>query len=295
MNFLKSSLIGWASLLALAPFAFAAGPGTWALVSTSRIDSQMSYAGFLSETHGIAVGPEASVNYTQDGGKSWQSGVNSSMCLFGIEILDDKTAWICGNNGQVRFSDNGGTRWQAISNFGAVEPGHPKFVSFSDPTHGAVATYNKVGLTQDGGKTWTHIKTPDAIKKVASIHSLGATTLWVLSAEGVLYRTDDGGQTWQDKAVEFKDRKTTVSKPWLYPTCAFRFTSSKDGLLVTYSLKPKKELLVLKTADGGATWEEQAVPEGITECESIYLSRDGNYITLLNKGKVQLLKHQGDL
>lgn len=253
----------------------------------------MNYAGFLNESLGITVGYSAEIHYSKDGGKTWPNGNNNSMCLFGLEILDQAYAWTCGNDGQVRITENSGETWKSISSFGGMEPYQPKFISFCDVNNGLIANCSKMGITSDGGKQWQTIKNPDNLKKVAAVHVLSPTESYVLSADAVLFITRDNGKTWQLIPVDLKGRKTNISNSSEdFPTCAMRFTSPNDGVIAALCTKPKEGLLVLRTVDGGQTWNEDKTPDDIKTGKAVFLSRNGKLLTLKTNRKITVLEYR---
>ena len=96
----------------------------------------MYVAGFHDDGFGITVGYSGDVRYTTDGGQLWTSAENKSWCRYGLDIVDEKTAWHCGNGGHVRASTDGGQTWQTVADFGPNQPDHCRFLSFLDAKTG---------------------------------------------------------------------------------------------------------------------------------------------------------------
>ena len=97
--------------------------GSWEVVfETEPLPHKATAIGFLNENFGITAGYAGEVHYTVDGGISWPLAANSSMCRFGLDILDDKVAWTIGNGGNVRLSKDGGRTWQAVELYLGVSP-----------------------------------------------------------------------------------------------------------------------------------------------------------------------------
>lgn len=92
-----------------------------------------------------------------------------------------------------------------------------------------------VSKSTDGGASWTVIQTgQDA---VWGIDFLSSEIGWVVGVSS-LTSTTDGGSTWQ-----------TLGEPTGDPLVTVQFTSTTDGFGVTASG------LVVKTADGGVSWQ----------------------------------------
>lgn len=124
--------------------------GSWQTVRSVMSYSFVNVAGFITPDAGIMLGYKGEVHYTTDGGQTWPKAENSSLCIFGLEIVDAATAWHCGNGGDILFSNDGGKTWQDAGHFGDDEPNHCRYMSFLDGTTGWAASPFKLGMTSDG-------------------------------------------------------------------------------------------------------------------------------------------------
>jgi photosystem II stability/assembly factor-like uncharacterized protein len=160
------------------------------------------------------------VYYSADGGQNWSPGKNTSFCRFGLNIVDQQTAWNCGNGGHVRVSTDGGKNWQAVANFGGSEPDQCCFLSFLDAHTGWAAAPQLLGVTTNGGSIWNKLALPKGIKDVAAIALRTATEGYLLDTTGTVFVTTDGGLTWKREPVAI-----TYNAPTLY--------LAHDGLILT--------------------------------------------------------------
>jgi len=103
-----------------------------------------------------------------------------------------------------------------------------------------------IGKTTDGGKTWklylhwgnwNNLGTP-----VRKIEFVDVQHGWVLVDATTLYRTQDGGETWQ---------------PIHLPRSGFRvdFTTPEEGWMTVQYLAQRKDGELWHTTDGGRTWD----------------------------------------
>lgn len=68
-----------------------------------------------------------------------------------------------------------------------------------------------------------------------------------------------------------------------------RFLDAKRAILIGFSVKQKKEL-IMTTSDGGKTWDGEIVAERLSRA---YLSPDGKFLTLFDLNNiVTVLQHQ---
>lgn len=259
----------------------------WQVVGTSNYRHSVYYAGFTDESMGITVGYAGEVRYTTDSGATWKVASNNSKCRFGLEIVDEQTAWHCGNGGHVRVSTDGGKSWKAVSNFGPNEPSQCRYLSFLDATTGWAATPGILAGTSDGGQTWQEIALPDGILSIIAIELISPQVGYVLGSSGSLYATTDGGATWTSQAPDFL--KDAFVGKMASPLAAIRFTDGQHGMIVLSRGNADDGFYVWSayTEDGGTTWREDQVTfeRGLP---FIYLSRDGSTVTVLNNVAKQM-------
>lgn len=249
----------------------------WKLVTeVSHGRDKVYMAGFMNSEYGIMVGYGGTVYYTQDAGKNWSVGMNSSMCRWGLDILNEKTAFSCGNAGNNRVTTDGGATWTAISDFGGMEPENGKFISFTDRENGWVATSRLLASTGDGGKNWKQLNTPKGSKAIYALQLRTPTEGYVLDKTGQLFHTGDGGSSWQKMTLDLKERKI-IGYAFNNPVAAVHFSDALNGKVLMYFVSPERQWVSFSTADGGKSWAEE---ELATAFGTAYLSHDGQYLTI---------------
>lgn len=123
--------------------------------------------------------------------------------------------------------------------------------------------------TTDEGRTWSRQSIgPD--ESVNDIFFLNKEDGYLLAANRI-YVSEDGGETWRESA-RFPASAFGGAEPELY---SVRFTSKKRGWIVGSVSRRERvvDSLVLKTTDGGASWERVSVP---TKSELINLAFSGD-------------------
>ncbi len=242
-----------------APRAAAAAPA-WRLASEAPIAHKASVAAFVTEEEGFTAGYAGATYVTHDGGKTWAPAVNSSACRFGLEARPG-AAWSAGNHGHVRGSKDGGAHWTALAGFGGPLPGHARFLSFLDAKRGVIATSATVGMTADGGETWTKLTPPPEAVSIAAVSLAeegGALRLRVLDENGDLWLSRDAGTSWAQAPSPLRRPVVeSMTTPW----AALRFAGA-EGVLVAFLDEGLPEGHVYRTRDGGKTWTED-VAEGL--------------------------------
>jgi photosystem II stability/assembly factor-like uncharacterized protein len=215
---------------------------------------------------------------TTDGGQSWQDVTPpytiSSPGQFppAFTSLGGNMAWVAVSEqlpngslaGVVFRTTNGGQSWQqatlSTSQLGASQV---QFVNAQDgwvlssPAGGAAGS-EPVTLfrTTDGGQTWSLVaRAPGALPSQGIKSGMGwisATTGWITGSIArpntvYLYRTQDGGLTWQQQSLP-----SSFPIPATLPPVFF---SATEGLLpVTLSTPQGASFAVYATHDAGATW-----------------------------------------
>jgi len=259
----------------------------WEVSKTLDISHKNNIGGFYNDNFGITVGYSGEIHYTNDGGAPWPRSTNTSMCRFGLDIVSEKIAWCCGNGGHIRKSLDGGQNWVAVKDFGRSLPNQCRYISFLDDKKGWVASPKLLGATIDGGETWTEITLPSGIGNILSMNLLNEKIGYLVDSNSKLYTTKDSGATWETKDVKTTDMSTMV---WDTNTTLLKFTDDKNGTFF-YGNNDVK-LKCIKTSDGGATWNEELLPD--VNGGGLYLSHDGKILSInTDQGnKITLLNHK---
>ena len=172
-----------------------------------------------------------------------QTGIHDD--LYGVFCIDADTAFVCGDNGVILKTEDGGETW--------VEKNRTNGIAFNDirlaGNVGYASGNNVFFKTIDGGETWQEIwhiqpeKTVNAAKySYISLKSdlflIDTDTMYCYSH--CLIKSTDAGSNWQ----------TVECSPFLLSTCKTYFEDNVG--YVIYSTG--KLLYVSKSVDYGNTW-----------------------------------------
>jgi photosystem II stability/assembly factor-like uncharacterized protein len=230
----------------------------------------------IDEQKGWGLG-EGQVLRTEDGGASWQDvappGVAGS--LGSSFFLDAATGWVLFpdpadfNRGTLYMTGDGGQRWES-----AETPFGPARLQFLDAQSGwalfvagaaAGSAPADIFHTTDSGRTWTKVygidpaqEDPDGLPFSGMKNGLAfvdETHGWVTGSvpmEGYawLFRTEDGGQTWQQQPLALPDAYANAMLSIDPP----RFFSPQAGILPVLLSAETPAWVFYTTLDGGATW-----------------------------------------
>ena len=262
-----------------------------ALLIVNRFSANM--CGFLDKDMSIAVGYNGEIHYSEDGGQNWKTGSNSTLCLFGLAIIDKNTAFACGNGSYVVKTSSGGKLWSDLMSFGESEPNHPKYISFADENNGWIGTtknfqslgsFLKLGYSADGGKKWTAVNLPNDAGDIAAVYLRTQYSGYVLDNLGNLYVTEDGGKSFSKRHINLPGADYSIMD---FPTIAFTFTDEKNTL-IAYNTTSHK-LQIMRSRDGGNTFIKEQIPD-MDNYGSVYISRDGKYVTSTSSNNVRLVE-----
>lgn len=222
------------------------GGATWQEVNVP--DQQAWNPFFLDADTGFVTGIGGHIWRTTDGGQTWELRPSGTVeFLTDVFFVDDNTGWITGQDGVILHTTDAGLTWTLQDS--GTELGLTG-VQFADANTGIAVGANGFWLTtSDGGATWETDWSTVTRESLRAVSFVDASTGWVGGSNGELLATTDAGATWtqQDPGItdgildmQFVDEDTgfAVSR------------GSEFGQPQTWFVR------VLRTTDGGATWEE---------------------------------------
>ena len=195
---------------------------------------------------------------------------------FAVPRHDPNTIYVGSATGGVWKSTNRGTTWtpifdqQPVSSIGAIEiaPSDPSiiWVGTGEANNRQTSSWGDgVYKSTDAGATWTHMGLSDSFQisriiidpanpQIVYVAALG--NLWGPGGERGLYKTEDGGKTWQ--RVLYQDENTGIADVEMDPQSSQTlFASAYERRRTVFGMNgggPSSALY--KTTDGGATWHK---------------------------------------
>jgi len=105
--------------------------------------------------------------------------------------------WVTGGFSAILHSADAGASWESWS---LDEDLYLTSIQFLDQQHGVVTgEFGTVLLTADSGVTWDRAEDlPDSFYP-QSAYFTSPTAGWVVGLSGIIWKTDDGGQSWQNE------------------------------------------------------------------------------------------------
>jgi hypothetical protein len=173
------------------------------------------------DSRNIWVGLEVDgVRYSNDRGDTWAALDNGipNLDVHNVAVAGgpSKTVFVVVNNDVYTSSDDGVT-WNSVGVRESfpwgyprgimVQPGNPQvvFLTVGDTTPGRIGT---VMRSKDTGKTWEDLSLPvqpNTAMWVVNIQPFDPSVVFAGSRYGYLYRSDDGGDSWEKLWREFSE------------------------------------------------------------------------------------------
>ena len=258
-------------------------PGTWSHA-----------ARFSDPLHGISVGEYGNVTRTSDGGQTWitVSAIGTGPRLWDVESWSPTASIYVGETGALAVTANGGAKWRSIQSGGT---GATHALDAVDPLHAWAANDGgEVLYTVNGGSQWNRVAVTgfDNYGRLDDVDFLDTSLGWAVGRDevfgggfGRIVRSTDGGRSWQVQhtvpaaymeGVEALDANTVVALGQI-PLGPRFILRTADGGQTWNDVSPSQAVFmdtdfvdtstgwvvggrIYKTTDGGQTWTEQFTP-----------------------------------
>lgn len=221
-----------------------------------------------------------------------------------IWFLDADRGWAVNSNGHILHTTDGGDTWE-LQLDASPDPSRPTYlrcVGFADEHVGwvgAITAARRLFHTSDGGTSWTRVDNlppgaPPAICGLSVVDErvvYGSGTNFPNRPTGVI-KTVDGGATWTATDM---DQHATLLVDVL-------FTDEQHGWVVggkaevAHPTRDDVVPVVLRTEDGGATWENRLagiaaeLPKGEWGWKIQFLDEEVGFVSLENDADGAILK-----
>lgn len=221
--------------------------------------SDLKEVEFINSNVGYAVqygGP--AILKSTNGGTNWfllYPGIGGD--FYSVSFVNESTGYVAGNSGYgttgsgiILKTINGGLNWvsQTIGTTDLLNSICFLNSSTGYASGGVYWSHGTILKTTDGGNTWSALvnASPNFLK---SIFFTDVNTGWVAGDNMIFFKTTDGGSSWN----------TVNPGLWYSQFKSMFFVNSTTGY---FACSERWDEYLLKTADGGDTWEQKPLYSG---------------------------------
>jgi photosystem II stability/assembly factor-like uncharacterized protein len=184
------------------------GGANWELQS-DEMGTVYNSVYFLDKQTGWIVGDYGTILHTTDGGESWSTQECKDIipvldeddwwapipALFNVTFVDSKKGLICGINGIILVTEDGGLNWRKV-------PTNTKLAIYALAVKGkkawAVGEKGNYLISHDGGFNWKGVTGVIKTRKwLRDISFTSDTHGWIVGGMGTALKTVDGGDSWE--------------------------------------------------------------------------------------------------
>ncbi len=162
---------------------------------------------FVDDKHGWAVGHDAVILHSNDGGATWTKQFQErdrEAPLLDVWFRDRNTGYAVGAYGALLETTDGGENWEDVSDRMDNEDGYHlnAIVEVKDSGLFVVGELGGMFRSPDWGQTWETLKGPYQGSLFGALGTGKAGGVLVYGLRGHLFRSDDFGSSWQQIVVE---------------------------------------------------------------------------------------------
>lgn len=190
--------------------------------------------------------------------------------LSDVKFLNNDFGVICGSDGTVLKTENGGLEWQAVD-FGTVY-GYRKVFILNEKEF--FISNSRLYKTINGGLSYTEIGNLSSLESgIFCIHFFDSDN-GLIYQSGRVFRTSDGGQSWEEVYQGgFSDKMQFISDSIGYISGGASWDGMSSGELH-------------KTVDWGTTWTNMGTTPAVYSWEIMamyFINKDTGFIANYNK------------
>ncbi len=150
--------------------------------------------------HLVAVGDRGQILVSNNGRNWAQVPTPVRAPLTAVSFIDDMNGWAVGHDATILHTTNGGKTWDLQTFNAELEKPYLSVLFLDANTGFAVGAYGLASKTTDGGKTWEDLAAPairaDELH-INDIIKLGNGNLLVAGEQGLIGLSADAGATWE--------------------------------------------------------------------------------------------------
>ena len=135
---------------------------------------------------------------TDDGLSWRQAKVPVRALLTAVHMQDEMSGWAVGHDAVILRTADGGETWELVHHAPEEERPLLDVWFRDAHTGFAIGAYGYFLATEDGGETWISRAVSEDDFHLNALAPAGGQRLFIAAEAGVAYRSDDGGATWRE-------------------------------------------------------------------------------------------------
>ncbi len=135
---------------------------------------------------------------TDDGVNWQLAQVPIRVLLTAVHMHDPQTGWAVGHDAAILRTRDGGASWQMVHHAPEEERPLLDVWFRDARTGFAVGAYGYFLSTEDGGDTWSSRTVSEDDFHLNALLPVAPNRLFIAAEAGVIYRSDDGGDNWRE-------------------------------------------------------------------------------------------------
>jgi photosystem II stability/assembly factor-like uncharacterized protein len=259
-------------------------PLVWRVSNAPVASSRTDDIWFLDPQRGWAVNSNGQIVHTEDGFATWEQQLHDPQVYFRcVGFASDTRGWVGTLTADKRLfeTSDGGASWTAVAGLPPLAPSAVCGLSVVDESVAYASGTNfpnrpaRMMRTIDGGGSWQAWDMSAHATLLVDTYFTDANHGWVVGGKAtvanptrndvraVVLRTEDGGQTWVNRAAHLGAELPLGEWGW-----KIQFLDERIGYV---ALESFTRGAVLKTTDGGDTWTRVDIndPQGNANLEGI--------------------------
>ena len=132
-----------------------------------------------------------------------RADVPTRATLTGVSLIDGSHGWAVGHDAVILRTRDGGLTWESVFAAPEEERPLLDVWFENTQHGIAVGAYGLVLETRDGGDTWKRRDIGAGDRHLNQISAASSKQLYVVGEAGSVYRSDDGGHSWQRQDVPY--------------------------------------------------------------------------------------------
>ena len=135
---------------------------------------------------------------TDNGATWTQSRVPTRVLLTAVHMHDERLGWAVGHDAVILRTHDGGTNWQLVHHAPQEQRPLLDVWFRNQQVGYAVGAYGYFLVTEDGGTSWNQRTISEDDYHLNQLTPMGPHQLLIAAEAGVAYRSDDDGETWRE-------------------------------------------------------------------------------------------------